>query len=61
MNVMRYLREVRSETSKVSWPNMRSTKLMTFGVTLLAFFVGAYLWLVDLGLSSVVQWIIGVE
>jgi preprotein translocase subunit SecE len=40
---------------------MRSTKLMTFGVTLLAFFVGAYLWLVDLGLSSVVQWIIGVE
>lgn len=61
MNVMRYLREVRAETAKVSWPNMRSTRLMTLGVTLLAFFVGAYLWLVDLGLSSIVQWIIGVK
>ncbi|MAI08692.1 MAG: preprotein translocase subunit SecE [Magnetococcales bacterium] len=61
MNVMRYLREVRAETAKVSWPNMRSTRLMTLGVTLLAFFVGAYLWFVDLGLSSIVEWIIGVK
>ncbi|MFT7433279.1 MAG: preprotein translocase subunit SecE [Alphaproteobacteria bacterium] len=61
MNMMRYLREVRAETAKISWPDMRSTRLMTLGVTVLAFFVAAYMWVVDLGLSQVVRLIIGAE
>ena len=61
MNLMRYMREVRAETSKVAWPDMRSTRLMTLGVAVLSIFVAAYLWLVDLGLSQVVSWIIGAE
>tara|TARA_R110000868_G_scaffold411733_1_gene708194 strand:- start:25639 stop:25824 length:186 start_codon:yes stop_codon:yes gene_type:complete len=61
MNVMRYLREVRAETAKITWPDMRSTRLMTLGVTVLVFFIAAYLWVVDLGLNQVVHMIIGAE
>ena len=61
MSMMRYFREVRAETAKITWPDMRSTRVMTLGVAVLAFIVAAYLWLVDLGLGEIVRFIIGVE
>ena len=59
MKPMKFLREVRSEMSKVTWPSMASTRMFTLGVFLLAFIMGAYLWGVDLILSAGVQWIVG--
>lgn len=56
---MKFLREVRAEMAKVTWPTMASTRTFTLGVFILAFLMGAYLWGVDVILSAGVRWIIG--
>ena len=59
MKPLKFLREVRGEMAKVTWPTMASTRMFTIGVFILAFIAGAYLWGVDLVLSAGVRWIIG--
>ena len=49
-----FLREVRTELKKVTWPGRKETLASTGVVLIIVFFVAAYLGLVDLALSRLV-------
>ncbi len=52
---MQFLREVQAELRKVVWPNRRQTAGSTVVVIVLVFIVAAFLGLVDVTLSKLVQ------
>ncbi len=49
-----FLREVRVEVRKVSWPTRKETVASTAVVLVAVFFIAIYLGLVDLGLSRLI-------
>ena len=61
MKLLKFLREVKAEGARVTWPTMASTRMFTLGVFVLVILAATYLWFVDLGLSFAVRKIIGVE
>ncbi len=52
---MEFLREVRVELKKVTWPSRKQTAGSTVVVIILVFILGAFLGLVDISLSKLVQ------
>ena len=54
---LRFLRDVRSELTRVTWPSRREVYATTIVVILTSMVFGTYLYVVDLGLSSLVDWI----
>ncbi|MFQ5913407.1 MAG: preprotein translocase subunit SecE [Nitrospinota bacterium] len=53
-----FLRDVRSELRKVTWPTRKETIASTSVVIIAVFLIAIYLGLVDLGLSKLVGQII---
>ena len=53
-----FLTEVRNEMKRVTWPTRREVYATTVVVILVSIFFGLYLWVVDLGLSSGIHWIL---
>lgn len=53
----RFLTEVRSELSRVTWPARREVWATTLVVVLVSALFGVYLYAVDLGASAVVRWV----
>ncbi len=51
-----FLAEVRNELSRVTWPSNREVYATTLVVILVSAFFGLYLFLLDLGMSSIVNW-----
>ena len=58
-NIGQFVREVRQETSKVTWPTRKETTITTVMVFLMVFFAAIFFWVVDLGLGSVVRLVLG--
>ncbi len=56
--VVRFFREYKSEVKKIVWPNLRSVIKNTVVVLILCLIVGAFIWLLDFGLLSLVDWLI---
>jgi preprotein translocase subunit SecE len=58
--IANYFREVRSELKKVVWPTLKQIKNNTIIVIISLVFVGAIIWVLDLGfgatLGNVVDW-----
>ena len=54
-----FLREARGELGKVTWPDRKTTTASTGVVILVSLIVGAYLGLLDVGLSKVFDYIFG--
>ena len=52
---IQFLREVRVELKKVTWPSRKQTAGSTVVVIVLVFILGAFLGLVDISLSKLVQ------
>ncbi|SMC36174.1 preprotein translocase subunit SecE [Desulfocicer vacuolatum DSM 3385] len=52
---LEFLREVRVELKKVTWPSRKQTAGSTLVVIILVFILGAFLGLVDISLSKLVQ------
>ena len=52
-----FLTEVRNEMKRVTWPTSREVYATTLVVILVSAFFGIYLFLLDLGMSSAVNWI----
>jgi len=52
---VQFLREVQAELKKVTWPNRKQTTGATVVVIILVFVIGAFLGLVDVTLSKLVQ------
>ncbi|MDE0147200.1 MAG: preprotein translocase subunit SecE [Rhodospirillaceae bacterium] len=59
MNPAKFLREVRQETSKVTWPSRRETVQTTVMVFVMVALVAVFFMIVDWLLGSVVQAILG--
>jgi preprotein translocase subunit SecE len=53
----RFIADVRSELSRVTWPTRREVWATTLVVILTSMLFGTYLFLVDLGLTSLMLWI----
>ena len=53
-----FLREVRVELSKVSWPSRRDVIASTSVVLVIVFLIAAFLGLVDLGLSRIIKFVL---
>ena len=52
----RFLSEVRSELGRVTWPTRREVWATTVVVILTSMLFGIYLYLVDISLSSFMNW-----
>jgi preprotein translocase subunit SecE len=52
-----FLSEVRNELKRVTWPSQKEVYATTVVVILTSIFFGIYLFTVDYGVNSVVQWI----
>jgi len=54
-----FLRQVRQEVGKVTWPTRRETTVTTAMVFLMVFAAAAFFFLVDLGLGHLMRFILG--
>jgi preprotein translocase subunit SecE len=52
-----FLVEVRNELKRVTWPSQKEVYATTVVVILTSVFFGLYLFVLDFGLNSLVQWI----
>ena len=52
-----FLTEVRNELKRVTWPSRREVYATTVVVILFSAFIGLYLFVLDYGINSLVQWI----
>jgi preprotein translocase subunit SecE len=52
-----FLTEVRNELKRVTWPSRKEVYATTLVVILTSVFFGVYLFLWDLGLNSLFQWL----
>ena len=52
-----FLTEVRNELKRVTWPSQKEVYATTVVVILVSIFFGVYLFVLDYGLNSIVQWI----
>ena len=52
-----FLSEVRNELKRVTWPSSKDVYATTVVVILTSAFFGIYLFILDFGLNSLVQWI----
>ena len=52
-----FLAEVRNELKRVTWPSQKEVYATTVVVILTSVFFGLYLFLLDIGIDRVVQWI----
>jgi preprotein translocase subunit SecE len=59
INPGQYIREVRQEVSKVTWPTRKETMITTAMVFVMVFLAAMFFLLVDLGLSNVVKLLLG--
>jgi preprotein translocase subunit SecE len=58
-NVGQFVREVRQETAKVTWPTGKETAITTMMVLIMVFLAAIFFWLVDTVLGSAVRFILG--
>ncbi len=54
-----FLRQVRQEVGKVTWPTRKETTVTTAMVFLMVFAAALFFVLVDLALGHVVRWLLG--
>jgi preprotein translocase subunit SecE len=52
-----FLTEVRNELKRVTWPSQKEVYATTVVVILFSAFIGLYLFALDFGINSLVQWI----
>lgn len=50
--ILNYFKEVKSELKKVVWPSFKQVKNNTFIVIACVLIIGAFIWILDLGLTK---------
>lgn len=53
-----FIRQVRQEASKVTWPSRKETMVTTGMVFVMVFIASMFFFMVDLGIQSVVKFIL---
>jgi preprotein translocase subunit SecE len=59
MNPAKFIREVRTEVGKVSWPTRKETMVSTAMVLILALVAAIFFLAVDAVFANVITWILG--
>lgn len=59
MNPIRFMRQVKQEVSKVTWPTRKETAVTTLMVLVLGAVAATFFMVVDWGLSAVIKQVIG--
>lgn len=59
MNPAKFIREVRTEVGKVSWPTRKETMVSTAMVLILALVAAIFFLAVDAVFATVITWILG--
>ena len=59
VNPAQFVRQVRQEVAKVSWPSRKETGIGTLMVFIMVFLAAIFFFVVDLGLSWGVQLLLG--
>ena len=57
-NPIQFIKEARSELTKVVWPSRETVTRITIAVIILSLVVAVYLGSVDYGLTKLVEWVI---
>jgi preprotein translocase subunit SecE len=52
---VQFLREVKTELKKVTWPSRKDTLSGTIVVLVAVFIIAIFLWIIDTGLSGLVK------
>lgn len=55
-NFVKFFKEIRTELKKVIWPTREQLTNNTITVLLACLVIGAIIWIVDFGLTKVVEW-----
>lgn len=58
-NPAQFLREVRAEGRKITWPSRRETWITTVMVMIMVLITTVFFWVVDLGLGNGMQALLG--
>jgi preprotein translocase subunit SecE len=58
-SVTKFVREVRQETAKVTWPTAKETRTSTIMVLVLVMFAALFFWLVDGLIAAGIHFILG--
>ena len=58
--IIRFFRDYKSEVKKIVWPGWKEVAKNTAVVLVICLIIGAFIWLVDLGLASLIELILGV-
>jgi preprotein translocase subunit SecE len=56
INPLEFLRQVRQEAGRVTWPSRRETAVTTGMVFLMVFIAAMFFFLIDQGLGAAVRW-----
>ncbi len=56
--IVRFLRDYKSETKKIVWPGIKEVIKNTIIVLIMCAFIGAFIWLVDFGLGSLLEFLL---
>ena len=59
-NPFTFLRQVRAETAKVTWPTRRETVISTVMVLVMAFLAAIFFFLADQGMAYAIELILGI-
>lgn len=59
LKAVQFLREVKAEGRKVTWPNLKDTRSLTLVVFIFAVAISLFLTFADMVFSYVTSWIIG--
>jgi len=58
MSPFQFLKEVREELDRVTWPSKEEIVEATVGVVAFCGFIAVYFWLLDSILTKILEWII---
>lgn len=61
LNPVRYLREVKAEGKKVTWPTRSETTMSTIAVFIMVFLASVFLYFADQILAVALRFILGFE
>ena len=56
--IITFFREYKSEIKKIRWPDFKTVIKNTVIVLIVCAVVGAFIWLLDLGLGNLIQWLL---
>jgi len=58
-NPIEFIRQVRQELARVTWPSRKETTVSTVMVFVMVFISAVFLFIADQVISTVIQWILG--